>query len=195
LVAFAHSRAVEATPKEKAVTTALVLTLIGVDRPGLVEAVSEAVLRHDGNWLESRLARLAGKFAGVVLVSVPESEVDALSADLAALSEKGLRVAVEPTSEESDLRSEVLQLEIVGHDRPGIVKEIAQLLASHGVNVEDLTTHATSAPMSGYVIFQARARLSVPPGLDVEKLTRSIEEVANDLMVDVHFGVPPIEGK
>ena len=176
-------------------TTALVLTLIGADRPGLVEAVSEAVLRHDGNWLESRLARLAGKFAGVVLVTAPQSEVEALSADLAALAEKGLRVAVEPALEEPDFRSEVLELEIVGHDRPGIVKEIAQLLASHGVNVEELTTHATSAPMSGYVIFQARARLFVPEGLDVEKLTRSIEEVANDLMVDIQLGAPRIDAK
>ncbi len=169
-------------------TTALVLTLIGADRPGLVEAVSEAVLRHEGNWLESRLARLAGKFAGVVLVTVPSDREEALSRDLAQLAAQGLRVVVDPAENEPLRKPRVLKLELVGHDRPGIVKEIAQLLASRQVNVEELTTHAGSAPMSGYVIFRATARLIVPDGLDVEALTESIEEVANDLMVDIHLG-------
>jgi glycine cleavage system regulatory protein len=175
-------------PKEAIVTTALILTLIGADRPGLVEAVSEAVLRHGGNWLESRLARLAGKFAGVVLVTVPSDQQPALSADLESLAKKGLRVVVERALDDPLPSPKLLQLEVVGHDRPGIVKQISQLLASRGVNVEELTTHAGSAPMSGYVIFRARARLTVPEGLDVDELTQSIEEVANDLMVDVHLG-------
>lgn len=171
-------------------TTALVLTLIGADRPGLVEAVSEAVLRHDGNWLESRLARLAGKFAGVVLVTVPDEREAELTADLGRLAEKGLRVVVEPAVDEPVAKPRVLELELVGHDRPGIVKEISQLLASRGVNVEELTTHAGSAPMSGYVIFRAKARLIVPSGLDVDELAQSIEQVANDLMVDIHLRTP-----
>ncbi len=45
----------------------LVLTLIGPDRPGLVEAVAEPIAAHGGNWLESRMAHLAGQFAGIVL--------------------------------------------------------------------------------------------------------------------------------
>ena len=100
-------------------------------------------------------------------------------------------MVVEPAAEEPQRLPKVLQLELVGHDRPGIVKEIAQLLASRGVNVEELTTHATSAPMSGYVIFQASARLIVPDGLDVDELTRAIEEVGNDLMVDIQLGAAP----
>jgi glycine cleavage system regulatory protein len=176
------------------VTTALVLTLIGADRPGLVEAVSEAVLRHQGNWLESRLARLAGKFAGVVLVTVPSDREAALTEELGHLAERGLRVLVEPAADEPVAKPRVLQLELVGHDRPGIVKEISQLLASRQVNVEELTTHATSAPMSGYVIFQAKARLIVPDGVDVEDLASSIEAVANDLMVDIQLGAPDKPG-
>ncbi len=180
--------------KEKPVTTALVLTLIGADRPGLIEAVSEAVLRHGGNWLESRLARLAGKFAGVVLVTVPSDRESALTEELGRLAEQGLRVVVEPAADEPLARPRVIQLELVGHDRPGIVKEISRLLASRQVNVEELTTHAGSAPMSGYVIFQAKARLIVPDGLDVDELAQSIEEVANDLMVDIHLGAPDDNG-
>ena len=176
-------------------TTALVLTLIGADRPGLIEAVSEAVLRHGGNWLESRLARLAGKFAGVVLVSVPQDQADALTEALGAMSSRGLRVVVEPAQEEPAGAPRELVLELVGHDRPGIVKEIAQLLAARGVNVEELTTHASSAPMSGYVIFQAEARLVVPESLDVDQLKADIEAVANDLMVDVELAAPEAKSR
>ena len=52
--------------------TDLVLTLIGSDRPGLVEAVAEVIAGHGGNWLESRMAHLAGKFAGILRVEIPE---------------------------------------------------------------------------------------------------------------------------
>ena len=47
----------------------LVLTLIGDDRAGLVNAVAEVVARHGGNWERSQMAELAGKFAGIVLVT------------------------------------------------------------------------------------------------------------------------------
>ena len=49
----------------------LVLTLIGPDRPGLVEAVAQPIAANGGNWLESRMAHLGGKFAGILRVDVP----------------------------------------------------------------------------------------------------------------------------
>jgi glycine cleavage system regulatory protein len=171
------------------VTTTLVLTLIGSDRPGLVEAVSETVARHGGNWLESRMARLAGKFAGVLRVAVPEANAAGLEADLSGLGAQGLRVLVEASPDAVPAGpSRLLELELVGQDRPGIVREISQALAGRGVNVEELTTDCVSAPMSGEQLFRARARLRAPLSLAITDLTAALEAVAHDLMVDVALG-------
>ena len=49
----------------------LVMTVIGQDRPGLVESVAALVAENGGNWLESRMSRLGGHFAGILRVEVP----------------------------------------------------------------------------------------------------------------------------
>ena len=76
-------------------------------------------------------------------------------------------------------------LELVGLDRPGIVREISQLLAGNGVNVEELTTNRVSAPMSAEMLFEARAHVRVAPDCDVAKLRAELERLASDLVVEV----------
>jgi glycine cleavage system regulatory protein len=148
--------------------TDLVLTLIGPDQPGLVEALAEVVAGHGGNWLESRMAHLAGKFAGILRVEVPPAQVAPLSAALAGLQERGLRVIAEP-SEASESpaidQARTMDLELVGLDRPGIVREISQILARSGANVEELSTNRSSAPMSGEMLFPPRRASGCPPTL------------------------------
>jgi glycine cleavage system regulatory protein len=175
-------------------TTSLVLTLIGDDRPGLVEAVSTTIAEHGANWLESRMARLGGKFAGILLVEAPLTRSAELSRALAALAADGLQVVVEETRGDSPLtpadEGRILELELIGQDRPGIVRDIARALAERGVNVLELTTGCVSAPMSGEALFQASARLEVPPTVEVAALRSLIEDLANDLMVDITLGPP-----
>lgn len=166
---------------------ALVLTLIGHDRPGLVERVSQVIADHDGSWEQSRMARLAGHFAGILQVRVPDGQADALADALGALSSEGLTIHVqdsEPGVEAGD--ETLLDVEIVGQDRPGIVREIARAAAAVGVNVLSLESHVSPAPMSGETLFTARARLHAPPSLDVEALRESLEKIAEDLMADIH---------
>jgi glycine cleavage system regulatory protein len=171
--------------------TALTLTLIGPDRPGLVRALSERIAVVGGNWLESRMARLAGQFAGILLVDVPAGEVDRLIADLAALEHEGLRATVERgLYEEPSTPHQTLLLELVGQDRPGIVREIAQLLASRGVNIEELTTRVVSGSFSGESLFEAEAKLLVPADVPAEELRQLLETLANELMVDVRIDQP-----
>ena len=121
----------------------IVLTLIGPDRPGLVEAVSEAVAKHQGNWLESDMARLAGQFAGILVVEVPAARVASISKDLANLSSSDLRVQIERGSH-GETAGPRLQLELVGHDKPGIVMGVARLLAQRNVNVDRLSTQTST---------------------------------------------------
>ena len=176
--------------------TDLVLTLIGPDRPGLVEAVAEVVARHGGNWLESRMAHLAGKFAGILRVEVPPEQADALSAALAELETRGLRVVGEPSGEAGrPAPGRTLALELVGLDRPGIVRDISQLLANGGANVEELSTDRTSAPMSGEMLFSASTRVRLPPHADVARLRAELERMASDLMVEIRLVETALEAK
>ncbi|GBG03552.1 hypothetical protein AZSI13_28790 [Azospira sp. I13] len=161
----------------------LVLTVIGDDRPGLVELLSTAISAHQGNWLESSMSRLAGKFAGILKVSVPTAQAEALQQALAGLTL--LKVTVESSPESVEAPKGRLRLSLVGHDRIGIVREVSQVLARHGVNVEELATHTSSAPMSAEILFHAQVSLLAAPELDVRSLTGELERLSNDLMVDI----------
>ena len=145
----------------------LVMTVIGQDRPGLVDSVAGLVAEHGGNWLESRMSRLGGHFAGILRVEVPGENEPSLVAALKKLESRGLTVVVHPDQPKptaAPARQSVL--EIVGQDRPGIVREISHALAGFGVNVEELETECASAAMSGETLFKARARLSIPESCD-----------------------------
>ncbi|HEX2658763.1 MAG TPA: ACT domain-containing protein [Polyangia bacterium] len=171
--------------------TDLVLTLIAPDRPGLVEAVAQAVADHGGNWLESRMIHLAGQFSGILRVEVPPDRAGALSKALEALASRGLRVIAAAAAREPEAAAasvaRVMNLDLVGLDRPGLVREISQLLAQHGVNVEELTTDRTSAPMSGETLFRAEARVKVPADVDPTRLRQRLERLATDLTIEIRL--------
>ncbi len=164
----------------------LVMTVLGADRPGIVEALSAAVAEHGGNWVESRMAHLGGHFAGILRVEVSRQRADGLADALEKLRETGLHVMVHsdqrPPLEEARRK---LQLELVGQDHPGIVSEVTHVLAFHGVNVEELTTQCEAAANTGQILFRAAALLRMPAGGQVEALREQLEQIASDLMVDI----------
>ena len=164
--------------------TFLILTVIGDDKPGLVELLSSTISRHQGNWLESSMSHLAGQFAGIVRVAVPNAQAEPLKAALAALG--GLKITAETSQEQKSASTgRRLKLSLVGHDRIGIVREVAQILAKHAVNVEELNTYASSAPMSAETLFHAQAELFAGAGLDARALKAELERLSDDLMVDI----------
>ena len=165
----------------------LVLTVIGEDRPGLVEALAGLISEHEGSWDESRMARLAGHFAGVVQVHLPDRRADDLIGALPRLAERGLQASV-VDSDESLVnvdRRHTFRLELVGQDRPGIVREISSSLAALGVSVQDLRTVVESAAMSGERLFRAQAELAPPANVDLEKVRAALERLADELMVEL----------
>jgi glycine cleavage system regulatory protein len=164
----------------------LVVALVGRDRPGLVNAVSEVVTAAGGNWLDTRMASLAGQFAGIVLVSVPVAKAAALVASLKGLEAQGLQLLVEKASPpDAPTSGPTLSLELVGHDRPGIVRDLSRALAADQVSIVELETERTAGSFSGEPMFKARARLLLPPGLGADRVRKSIESLANELMVDI----------
>ena len=161
------------------------MTVIGKDRPGLVETVARLVAEHGGNWLESRMCRLGGEFAGILRVHIAEEHQAALQAALRELGPQGLAVQVQVDRGEAVVPLQRLaRLEIVGQDRPGIVQQISGALAMHGVNVEDFSSKCTSAPMSGEMLFHANITMRIPANCQLADLRREVEKLANDLMVD-----------
>lgn len=171
-----------------AMTTTLVLTLIGRDQPGLVRVVAAAIAEHGGNWLESRMCRLGGEFAGIVRVEIDAPRVEGLATALRGLA--GLRVDV--TREAGGAAAGVggasarlATLDLVGSDRPGILREVSGVLAAHGLNVEDLASERVEAPMGGGKIFQLRAVTSVPAGVELARVRADLEKLAADLMVEL----------
>jgi glycine cleavage system regulatory protein len=169
----------------------LVMTMIGTDRPGLVRSVAALVRQHEGNWLESRMSRLGGQFAGILRVEVPEAKEQSLIKSLEALATSGLNVVVQPDLPRPPAAERQLKvLEIVGQDRPGIVNQISGALAGQGVNVEELHTECASAAMSGETLFKARALLSVPVSCSTSSLRQELEKIAADLIVELALTEP-----
>jgi glycine cleavage system regulatory protein len=164
----------------------LVMTVIGPDRTGLVEAVAGAVASHGGNWLESRMCRLGGEFAGILRVEVPAEKKKPLLDALQKIP--GLKVIIGLSeSKASTKHTRETKMEIIGQDRPGIVHEISSALARAGVNVEEFSSEVASGPMSGEPLFKASARLQLPEKCNLAALKQELEKIAADLLVDVSF--------
>src|SRR3954469_12967651 len=165
----------------------LTLTCISDDRPGLVSALSAPITAHGASWKRSQMARLAGKFAGILLVEVAEERADALVADLTALTDVGLLVIIERTDRPAEQPSMRLDLELLGADHPGIIAEISAALASRRIGIEELNTDVRDAPMAGGQLFEARAVLEAPSGTDTEERRATLEALADELMVDIRL--------
>jgi glycine cleavage system regulatory protein len=166
--------------------TPLVMTVIGPDRTGLVESVARVVAEHGGNWLESRMSRLGGEFAGILRIELPADKKQPLLDALQKIS--GLTVVVQSDAANTAATpGRPARLELIGHDQPGIVREISAALARAEVNVEEFTSERVSAPMSGETLFKAAAHLQLPVNCDLAALKTGLEKIAADLLVDVSF--------
>jgi glycine cleavage system regulatory protein len=166
--------------------TSLVLTILGPDRPGLVEQIARLVAEHEGNWLESRMAHLAGQFAGILRVEVDAARAESLTQALAGMAKSGLETIVHPDPAASiPSNRPLVKLDLLGQDRPGIIRQISGVLAALGVNVEELNTECRAAAETGQPLFHAMADLRLPPDVSEDELRSALENVAADLMVDL----------
>ena len=168
-------------------TTYLVLTAIGDDRPGLVESLSQVITENSGNWLESSMSQLAGKFAGILRVSVSDEDAELLIKRLNELSDR-LKLVIERVDRHESIEiPSTVKLNLVGNDRPGIIREISHELTNMAVNVAQLTTECVPAPMAGGTLFKAEAQLQVPQGLNLDRLQCELEQLADDLIVEIQL--------
>ena len=165
----------------------LVLTVIAPDQPGLVERIAQCIAAHGGNWLESRMSRMAGQFAGILRVGVPAEAHDELVDALQRLGKEGIRVLIAESGIEQSCTWKPIAMELVGNDRPGIVRDITRVLTEQGVSLERLVTDVRPAPMSNEPLFHAEAILAVPLTLSLDVLQKRLETLADELLVDLKF--------
>lgn len=165
--------------------TDLVLTVIGDDKPGLVESLASVIAEHGGSWQESSMSQLAGKFAGILRVNVASEQSENLISGLQVLSDDLRLVIEQANSQESTEEPRTVHLSLVGNDRPGIVREISHALAVLSVNVEQLTTECSPAPMSADLLFRTQATVKVPQELSLDDLQQELERLADDLIVEL----------
>lgn len=165
----------------------LVLTVIAPDKAGQVERIAQCIADHRGNWLESSMSRMAGQFAGILRVAVPADHYEALVQGLEGLTSHGIRVLIAQSGADAASSSKPIAMELVGNDRPGIVRDITRLLAELKVNVERFTTEVRPAPMSSEPLFQANALLALPLDVPLDALQQRLESLADDLMVELEL--------
>jgi glycine cleavage system regulatory protein len=163
----------------------IIMTVLGADRPGLVQSLSETIASHNGSWQESHMVRLAGQFAGVVRIDAPSDSIDPLLAHLQHPGIPGLTIQAVREDHPESSPPQTIRVAVTGNDRPGIVRELSSAIASCGGNVEELRTGLESAPMSGHALFQAHCVISLPQGLDASAILQSIENLGPDLTADI----------
>lgn len=161
----------------------LVIGFIGKDEPGLIRGIANVVADHEGNWLESRMSQLANRFAGIAVVSVDQSRMAELKSALSAMT--GISSLVEEADDVETKNTRLLEVNVVGPDRPGIVHEVTKGLEQHVANVVQMETHIAAAPMSGELTFSADATVEVDFNVEWQSLAERLDAVALELGIDI----------
>ncbi len=162
----------------------VILTVVGSDRPGLTRAIAEAVYAAGGNWLESHLSRLGGKYVGSVLVELPEERLDELEVAVRGIDAMGIKIDIIAASDVEERSGLSLAIEIVGQDRPGIVREVTSALAKLDVNIDDFLTRIEGSAWSGAPLFRANVQMALPAGLSTDEVREALEAISSEIMVD-----------
>ena len=162
----------------------LAVTVIADDRPGIIEKIAEKIKANGGNWLESNMSRLAGKFAGILLISVAAKDEESLTTALKNLQNNDIRIQIETSNTSADDNATRITIHLMANDRPGIIAELSALFARNQINVEELATWCESAPMSAELLFKAVASVAIPENLSLDDLTDLLESLSDDLVVE-----------
>jgi glycine cleavage system regulatory protein len=136
------------------------------------------------------LARLAGRYVGSILIELPANRVEALQEASRQIDAAGLNVSIVGAAGQSGAAGEIIELEVVGQDRPGIVRELTGGLAALNVNIESFTTSVENSSWSGCPLFRVHAQIALPNGCSFEEVRDRLERISGEIMVD--FNVSPV---
>jgi len=164
-----------------------ILTFIGDDRPGLLREIARVIAEGGGNWLESRMCRLEGKFAGLARVSVGEQDLEPLKKALLGFTEGRFKFSIEDVEASAGQDFREYGLDILGHDRPGILHEVTSALADGAVNLREVSSNVFPATMTGIPMFSCTATIEVREATDIAAIDSRLAEIADSLGVDIRI--------
>jgi glycine cleavage system transcriptional repressor len=172
----------------------IVLTLTGPDRIGFVDEVTGLLLDRGGNVETSRMVRLGGEFAILMLVSIPTEQCSSVENDLNRLTARGYKVTTTPaerTYAEAHAGWLAYRIEVHGADHEGIIHEVAHYLSENGINIEAVDSECTPAPTSGAPLFAMVARVVVPPSLGGKSWETGLKDIGDRMNLDITVSVLP----
>ena len=172
-----------------------VITAIGSDRIGIVDDITNTLVKQRCNVEESRMAVLGGEFAMICLISGSTEDIALLRKNIESTGDSlDLAITIKSTgSSESDPKARPYALESVSLDTPGIVHSITALLRRFTVNIIDLETDTAAAPWTGAPMFVMKAEITVPANVPIAELRDEIEALAEEKDLDIKL-VPVIAG-
>ena len=163
----------------------LIITAIGSDRPGIVSELSGIITTHGGNVEESRMSRLGSDFAIIMLVSVSTDWEESLEMALKSIND--LTVSTKPTQIEELGDNKKYQIDLNGADNEGIVKVLSKYLAEKSINILEMETHISHAPVSGTPLFNLNASVSIPNDVEEKGIQSDLSQISQKLGVEIHL--------
>ena len=164
----------------------ILISVLGDDKPGLLDSLSEIIVSNDGDWVESNMSTVEAKFAGILRVNVPAKNSKKLMKELTS-SKLGLQIACEETApvKFSDFKS--YNIELIGQNHVGIINKLSHVLTYElKANVEGIKTEVIDASMSGEQLFKAQINLHLPTSIDERLIKHKLELIADEMMVEIY---------
>ncbi|EED32820.1 amino acid-binding ACT domain protein [gamma proteobacterium NOR5-3] len=171
--------------EQQTVTTRVLISFFCDDRPGVIEQLSGLISEHDGNWLDSQLSRLGGRFAGVLQAQIPKAQQEPLSEALNKLESQGITASLTDAGDPVHHALATQRVTLMGPDRPGIVRELTRALRSAGFNVRSLETAVETAPMSGEPLFRAEACIELNEDSRLDELEWQLDAMADAMTLEI----------
>ncbi len=174
----------------------ILVTAAGEDRPGIVARLTEVFVKHGGNLEESRMAILGGEFAAIIVISVPEENIDALNQELRGLDDETITVSTKstkPLDPKRFAKHAPYEINLAGADHYGIVHRVSRFLHDHSINIQCMDTEVVHAPVSGTPLFHMKATVLVPPPISFVELQRQLDQIGDEECVDIALSAKAVE--
>ena len=165
----------------------LIITATGSDRPGIISEISGVITNHGGNVEESRMSKMGFDFAIIMLVSVSPDWEESLDVSLQSIND--LTITTKRTEIQGSSDSQKCQIDLTGADNEGIIKVLSKYLAGKSINIVEMETHISHAPVSGTPLFNLNASILVPGGVEEKEIQSDLSQIAQDLGVEIHLDI------
>jgi len=161
----------------------LIISAIGSDRPGIVSKLAGIITNHGGNIEKSRMTRLGSDFVIILLITIDSEWEEPLVVALQAIKE--LSITTKATKSKTVITGKHCQITLNGADNEGIINVLSHYLSEKFMNIQDLDTHISHAPITGAPMFNLNAITVIPENLKITDIQFDLSQIADKLGVEI----------